>query len=180
MKKLSIPWWFNHTERFFGNVYRGLAITMQHHCVFPQHLVPTTEPSISSLSVDCAILSCFLVLMIVALLSLMLLHYCRKVLRRHMYRRPFDQTVCDAWIANGVVKEPSPIKQTVCDGGSIKYDSEKSWMCDMWHTLDHHELFVISQNSRNGYIDPDVCNRRHIVYSDKLFALIQQSMNDLA
>ena len=31
-------------------------------------------------------------------------HYCRMLLMRHYYQRPFDKTVCDAIIANGGVK----------------------------------------------------------------------------
>ena len=33
-------------------------------------------------------------------------HYCRMLLTRHYDQRPFDETVCDAIIANGGVKEP--------------------------------------------------------------------------
>ena len=32
------------------------------------------------------------------------LHYCRMLLMRHYDQRPFDETVCDAIIANGGVK----------------------------------------------------------------------------
>ena len=34
-------------------------------------------------------------------------HYCRMLLTRHYDQRPFDETVCDAIIANGGVKELS-------------------------------------------------------------------------
>ena len=33
-------------------------------------------------------------------------HYCRMLLMRHYDQRPFDETVCDAIIANGGVKKP--------------------------------------------------------------------------
>jgi hypothetical protein len=33
-------------------------------------------------------------------------HYCRMLLTRHYNQRPFDETVCDALIANGGVKKP--------------------------------------------------------------------------
>ena len=32
------------------------------------------------------------------------MHYCRMLLTRHYDQRPFDETVCDAIIANGGVK----------------------------------------------------------------------------
>ena len=32
-------------------------------------------------------------------------HYCRMLLTRHYDQRPFDETVCDAIIANGGVKD---------------------------------------------------------------------------
>ena len=35
------------------------------------------------------------------------IHYCRMLLTRHYDQRPFDETVCDAIITNGGVKEPS-------------------------------------------------------------------------
>ena len=35
------------------------------------------------------------------------IHYCRMLLTRHYDQRPFDETVCDAIIANGGVKNPS-------------------------------------------------------------------------
>ena len=34
-------------------------------------------------------------------------HYYRMLLTRHYDQRPFDETVCDAIIANGGVKNPS-------------------------------------------------------------------------
>ncbi len=34
-------------------------------------------------------------------------HYCRMLLTRHYDQRPFDETVCDAIIANGGVKKLS-------------------------------------------------------------------------
>ena len=34
-------------------------------------------------------------------------HYCRMLLTRHYDHGPFDETVCDAIIANDGVKEPS-------------------------------------------------------------------------
>src|SRR6266516_3583215 len=33
-------------------------------------------------------------------------HYCRMLQTRHYDQRPFDETVCDAIIANGGVKKP--------------------------------------------------------------------------
>ena len=34
-------------------------------------------------------------------------HYCRMLLTRHYDQRPFHETVCDALITNGDVKNPS-------------------------------------------------------------------------
>ena len=46
-------------------------------------------------------------------------HYCRMLLMRHYDQRPFDETVCDAIITNGGVKNPSKNVQNICDGGCI-------------------------------------------------------------
>ena len=63
------------------------------------------------------------------------LHYCRMLLTRHYDQRPFDETVCDAIIANGGVKKPSKKVQNVCDGGAIKQGSYFSCVCDAGHTV---------------------------------------------
>ena len=39
-------------------------------------------------------------------------HYCRMLLTRHYDQRPFDETVCDAIIANDVVWKPSEMHKT--------------------------------------------------------------------
>ena len=62
-------------------------------------------------------------------------HYCRILLTRHYDQRPFDETVCDAIIANGGVKNPSKKVQNVCDGGCIKHGSDFSCVCDEGHTV---------------------------------------------
>ena len=62
-------------------------------------------------------------------------HYCRMVLMRHHYQRPFDETVCDAIITNGGVKNPSKKVQNVCDDGCIKHTLDFSSMCDVGHTV---------------------------------------------
>ena len=54
---------------------------------------------------------------------------------RHYDQRPFDETVCDAIITNGGVKEPSKKVQNVCDGGAIKHDSDFSCVCDAGHMV---------------------------------------------
>ena len=51
-------------------------------------------------------------------------HYCRMVLTRHYNQRPFSETVCDALTTNGGVRKPSKMRQTICDGGDIKHDSD--------------------------------------------------------
>ena len=50
----------------------------------------------------------------------MMLHYCRMLLMRNYDQRPFDETVCDAIIANDGVKNPSKKVQNVCDDRCIK------------------------------------------------------------
>ena len=62
-------------------------------------------------------------------------HYCRMVQTRHYDQRPFDETVCDAIIANGGVKNPSKKVQNVCDDRCIKHGSEFSCVCDAGHTV---------------------------------------------
>ena len=62
-------------------------------------------------------------------------HYCRMLLTRHYDQRPFDETVCDAIIANSGVKNPSKKVQNICDGGCIKHGSDFSCVCDAGHTV---------------------------------------------
>ena len=52
------------------------------------------------------------------------MHYYRMVQRQHSHQRPFDETVCDPSITNGIVQAPPPVTKTVRDRGSIKYDLE--------------------------------------------------------
>ena len=70
-------------------------------------------------------------------------HYCMMLLTRHYNQRPFDETVCDAIIANGDVKKPSKKMQNVCDDGCIKHDSEFSCVCDEGHMVQFNELFAM-------------------------------------
>ena len=49
------------------------------------------------------------------------IHYCRMAQTRHYDWRPFDETVCDAIIANGGVKILSKKVQNICDDGCIKH-----------------------------------------------------------
>ena len=72
------------------------------------------------------------------------------LLTRHYDQRPFDETVCDALIANGDVKKPSKKMQNNCDGGDIKHGSDFSCVCDAGHMVDPSEMFVMRQNNRNG------------------------------
>ena len=71
------------------------------------------------------------------------------LLTRHYDQRPFDETVCDAIIANGGVKT---VKKgaNICDGGHIKHGSDFTCVCDAGHTVDLAELFAMRQNNRNG------------------------------
>ena len=70
-------------------------------------------------------------------------HYCRMLLMRHINQRPFDKTVCDDQIANGIVIALSLMTLTMCDGVSIKYDLKNSCVCDVWQTVGLDKLFAI-------------------------------------
>ena len=48
------------------------------------------------------------------------------LLTRHYDQRPFDETVCDAIIASGGVKQPSKKVQNICDDECIKHGSDFS------------------------------------------------------
>ena len=80
----------------------------------------------------------------------MCFHYCWMLLTRHYDQRPFNETVCDAIIANGGVKELLEKVQTICDGGPIKQGSDFSFECDAGHTVQFNELFAMRRNKRNG------------------------------
>lgn len=105
------------------------------------------------------------------------LHYCRMVQTRDYNERPFDETVCDALIANRVLKTVKKI-QNICGGGDIKHYSDYSCVYDAWHTVNPEELFAMSQNNRNGQPYQGVCNIRHTVQSDELFAMIEMNTNN--
>ena len=66
------------------------------------------------------------------------------LLTRHYNQRLFDETVCDALIANGDVKKPSKNMQIVRDGGDIKHGSDFNYVCDAGHMVDPEELFAMS------------------------------------
>ena len=72
------------------------------------------------------------------------------VQRRHINQRPFDETVCDPSIANGIVQAPPPMMKTVRDEGTSKYGPKNSCVCDALHTVCSYELFVIMEHNRNG------------------------------
>ena len=65
------------------------------------------------------------------------------MLTRHYDQRPFDETVCDALIANSDVKQPSKKMKNVCDEGYIKHGSDFSCVCDEGHTVQFNELFAM-------------------------------------
>ena len=62
------------------------------------------------------------------------MHYCRMVQTRHYDQRPFDETVCDAIIANGGVKNIKKV-QNVCDDGCVKHGSNFSCVYNAGHTV---------------------------------------------
>src|SRR6266536_313983 len=102
------------------------------------------------------------------------------LLTRHYDQRPFDETMCDAIIANGGVKNPSKKVQNVCDDGCIKHGSDFSCMCDAGHTVDLDELFATRQNNRNGQRYKCACDIRHTVCCDELFAIRESNKNGQA
>ena len=99
------------------------------------------------------------------------------LLTRHYDQRPFNETVCDAIIANGGVKNPSKKVQNVCDGGRIKHGSDSSCLCDVGHTVNPFELFAMRQNNINGQPYQCVCDIWHTVCSDELFATRECNRN---
>ena len=62
---------------------------------------------------------------------------------RHYDQRSFDETMCDAIIANDDVKNPSKKIQNVCDDGCIKHGSDFSCVCDVGHNVQCNELFAM-------------------------------------
>ena len=93
-------------------------------------------------------------------------HYYRMLLTRHYNQRPFDETVCDAIIANGDVKKSLKKMQSVCDDGCIKHGSEFSCVCTEGHTVQFNELFATRKKNRNRQPYEGVCDIWHTVYSD--------------
>ena len=67
--------------------------------------------------------------------------------------------------------------QNVCDGECIKHGSDFSCVCDARHTVDLDELFAIRQNNRNGQPYQCVCNIRHTVQSNELFSIREENIN---
>ena len=90
------------------------------------------------------------------------IQYCRMLLTRHYDQRPFDETVCDAIIANGSVKNRQKVQNSY-DGGCIKHGSDFSCVCDAEHTVQFNELFAMRWNKRNGQPDEGVCDIQHAV-----------------
>ena len=105
------------------------------------------------------------------------IHYCRMLLTRHYDQRPFDETVCDALIANRDVKNPSKKVQNVCDGRAIKHGSDFSCVCDAGHTVNPFELFAMRQNNGNGQPYQCVCSIRHTIHLDELFSIREHNRN---
>ena len=87
------------------------------------------------------------------------------LLTRHYDQRPFDETVCDAIIANGGVKTIKKV-QNVYDGGCIKHSSDFSCVCDAGHMVQFNELFAMRKKNGIGQPDEGMCDIRHIVQSD--------------
>ena len=104
-------------------------------------------------------------------------HYCRMLLTRHYDQRPFHETVCDALVADGGVKELSKKVQNICDDRCIKHGSGFSCVCDEGHTVQFNEMFAMRRNKRNGQADGGVCDTQHTVHSDELFVIRQHKSN---
>ena len=96
---------------------------------------------------------------------------------RHYNQRPFDETVCDAIIANSGVKNPSKKVQNVCDAGCIKHGSDFNYVCDAGHTVQFNELFEMRGNKRNGQPDEGVCDIQHTIHLDELFVMRRNNRN---
>ena len=92
------------------------------------------------------------------------MHYCRMLLTRHYDQRPFDETMCDAIIANGGVKN----HQKRCKTFTME---------DASNTVQILVVFVIRRHKRNGQPDEGVCDIRHTVHLVELFALSQEHRN---
>ena len=99
------------------------------------------------------------------------------LLTRHYDLRPFDETMCDALIANGDVKKLTKKMQNVCIGGYIKHGSEFSCVCEAGHAVQFSELFAMKQKNRNGQPYQCVFDILHIVRSDELFAIRECNRN---
>ena len=69
---------------------------------------------------------------------------------RHYDQRHFDETVCDALIANGGVKNPSKKVQNICDGGCIKHGSDFSCVCDAGHTVKFNNRLRCGRTKETG------------------------------
>ena len=74
-------------------------------------------------------------------------------------------------------KKLSKKVQNVCDDGCIKHGSDFSCVCEERHTVDLDELFAIRKNNRNGQPYQCVCDIWHIVRSDELFAISGSNRN---
>ena len=99
------------------------------------------------------------------------------LLTRHYDQRPFDETVCDAIIANDGVKNPSKKVQNICDDRCIKHSSEFSCVCDGGHTDQLNELFVMRRHKRNGQPDEGMCDIQHTIHWDELCVIRQHNGN---
>jgi hypothetical protein len=127
------------------------------------------------------------------------------LIMQHYNQRPFTETVCDALVANGGVRKPSKMIQIVCDARDIKHDADYSCVCDMRHIVHSNELFAMSiitkivrqmkvcaiydiqftqkkclglgnTTEMVGQIK-GVCDIRHTVQSDELFAVSENNRN---
>ena len=99
------------------------------------------------------------------------------LLTRHYNQRPFDETVCDAIIANGGVKNLLKRVQNVCDDGCIKHGSDFSCVCDERHIVDSAELFAMRKNNINGQPYQCVCDILHTVHFDEPFSIRECNIN---
>ena len=97
------------------------------------------------------------------------------LLTRHYDQRPFDETVCDALITNDDVKN----RQKRCKTFAMNDTSNTIQIlvaCAMKGIqLICTNCFAMRQNNRNGQPDQGVCDIRHMVHSDKLFLIRQET-----
>ena len=90
---------------------------------------------------------------------------------RHYNERPFDETVCDAIIANGGVKNPSNKVQNVCNDGCIKHGSDFSCVCDLGHKVQLNRFCTLVSTQTVHPSDPHAVYPTHLDLANCFFCV---------